>query len=67
MRAIKEAIGKTMQAAGVIAAAIGACGMDSEELIYPVIIILIGAAVAAIGYKIYPMEDPTDDYCWYED
>lgn len=61
MKRIKEAIGKTIEVIGLTMAALGACGMDSVDMRYPVAMLAAGAAMMWIGSRLNPLAP--EDYC----
>lgn len=63
---IREAIGRALQAVGVVTAMLGAASMDSADMRYPVAIMAAGAIVLAIGMRIAPI-GPEESYDWDEE
>lgn len=61
MKRIKETIGKTIEVTGLTLAMIGACGMDSADMRYPVAMLAAGAAMMWLGSRLNPLMP--EDYC----
>lgn len=49
---MRDMIINAIEMVGVLALTIGVCGMDSEQLIYPIIVMAIGGAIVAVIERI---------------
>lgn len=49
---MRDMIINAIEMVGVLALTIGVCGMDSEQLIYPIIVMVIGGAIVAVIERI---------------
>lgn len=55
MKRIKETAGRTMQAAGIMTAMLGAASMDSQDMRYPVAILAAGVFLLWTGCHVSPI------------